>query len=321
MKKIPRALLELMADGDFHSGEKIGELLGISRAAVWKQLQKMEELQLPVESVKGKGYRLAQPLDFLDARQVSELSGLSLPVQVYDELDSTNAFLLRGLQDRRVEPGVCVLAESQSSGRGRRGRNWHSPYGRNVYFSLLWQFDRGMAALDGLSLLIGLSLLEALQDMELDLSLKWPNDVLSNKRKLAGVLLEASGETHGPCHVVIGVGINVNQPETMTTGIDQPWTSLLQLTGQYHNRNALVAKLLGSLSAKLPAFDRDGFAPFADSWRAVDAYAGREVVLTLGDREVFGVANGVSDNGELRLETASGVQHYNGGEVSLRLTL
>lgn len=324
MKKIPHELLSLMADGEFHSGEKIGEVLGVSRAAVWKQLQKLEALQLPVESVKGKGYRLKDKLDFLCHETISAYLADTVPVEleVHHQLDSTNAHLLRRLQQGPPGKGYCVLAETQSNGRGRRGRVWQSPYGRNLYFSMHWQFEQGMTSLDGLSLLVGLSVARALQARaDNSLLLKWPNDVLYKKSKLAGVLLEVTGDPTGLCHVVIGVGININWQSEAATGIDQPWTSLMQITGDWHDRNKIMAEILGNLHDNLPVFEKQGFAPFVNDWQELDAFAGQEAVLKQGDDSIFGIAKGVTEKGELQLLTDSGVQVFNGGEVSLRLKL
>lgn len=327
LKKVPQTLLRLMADGQFHSGEEIGELMGISRAAVWKQLQKLEELGLAFESVKGKGYRLLDVLDFLDEEAIAACLADVQPkpqIHIHDVIDSTNAELLRLLtQSPLPQQACCVLAEMQQAGRGRRGRQWVSPYGRNLYFSMLWSFERGMASLDGLSLLVGLCVLKAMQPRVLQtLQLKWPNDVLADRQKLAGILLEIVGDPTGLCHVVIGIGVNVNwQKDGRASGIDQPWTSLSALAGQAVERNSLVAALLRELLVVLPRFAQQGFAPFADAWQQHDAFAGQEVMLQSGEQVVLGVAAGVGEKGELKLLTAQGVQLFHGGEVSLRRRL
>lgn len=325
-KKIPQHLLALMSDGEFHSGEKIGELLGVSRAAVWKQLQKLEELGLSFESIKGKGYRLETQLDFMSAADISALLIKTYPVpeiSVHEVIDSTNAEILRLIQTNTISKGHTVLAEMQQTGRGRRGRQWVSPFGRNVYLSMLWSFERGMASLDGLSLVVGLCVVKALQRQSAKrLELKWPNDVLCEGKKLAGILLEVVGDPTGLCHVVIGIGINVNWKKNgVSTGIDQPWTSLLEINDAYMDRNPLVAALINELLQALPVFDDQGFAYFADEWQQYDAFIGKEVVIQMGDNMIVGVAAGVTDKGELKLQTPQGIQTYNGGEVSLRKKL
>ncbi len=325
-KTIPKTLLQTLADGEFHSGEELGEQLGVSRAAIWKHLQKIERLGLGVESVRGKGYRLRQKIDFLSRPTVEKQ--LSLKAQVselhlYDVLDSTNAHILRLLQEEKLGKGYCVCAEMQESGRGRRGREWHSPFGQNLYVSFLWRFEQGMTALDGLSLVVGLSLVRALKSVsDKTYQLKWPNDLLYRGQKLAGILLEVVGDPTGICHVVMGVGINVNSSKDSTDKtIDQPWTSLYDIEGQLVDRNLLLAELLNALSETLPMFEKQGFSAFVEEWKLHDAFFGEEVFVQLGDKAIYGVADGVSHTGELRLLNYEGVKLFNGGEVSLRRKL
>jgi len=244
--------------------------------------------------------------------------GVDTDLSVYTEIDSTNAELLRRLQFDQAAMGSVVLAESQLAGRGRRGRNWVSPLGKNLNFSMSWSFNTGVASLDGLSLLVGLSLIESLRSLGLkDAQLKWPNDVLVGNKKLAGILLEITGDPTGLCHVVIGVGVNVHMKNTIDV-IDQPWASVGHLLDGEVNRNDLVVSLVAELTSNLKQFEMHGFKPFADHWKAYDSFYNQEVVVLLGEKRLFGVARGVTDSGELMLETDEGVQVFNGGEVSLR---
>ena len=317
-KKIPDELLELLNDGEFHSGEAIGRVLGISRAAVWKQLQKFDALGLALESVKGKGYRLLDVVDALSVEQASEgLAGIN--IEVFQEIDSTNAEILRRVSAAEVASGSVVVAEQQAAGRGRRGREWVSPFGKNLYFSMLWNFSGGAASLDGLSLVVGISVVEALESLGVkDAGLKWPNDVLVGNKKLAGVLLEIAGDATGLCHVVIGVGLNVNMRMGESHGITQAWTSLAQCLGEAQNRSAVLNKVLQRLLENVAMFESEGLRPFAKTWLAYDAFAEKEVVVTLGDRQIFGVAKGITDAGLLRVDVEGEIKTFNGGEVSLR---
>ena len=328
VKRIPKELLIMLADGRFHSGDALGKALGISRAAVWKQLQKLEEMQLQLESVKGKGYRLRHGLDFLDSAKIAGFTpGVKEQnIVIHDELDSSNAELLRIMQQSKLSSGHCILTEMQHSGRGRRGRQWLSPYGCNIYLSMLWRFERGMAALDGLSLVVGLAVAKSVyQVLALDVQLKWPNDVLYRQRKLAGILLEVVGDPNGLCDVVIGIGVNVNWARQgqgqAAVPINQPWTSLLEINGNTTDRNHLTGVLIERLERYLTDFDRHGFLPFADAWAEHDAYRNSEVMLELGERHIYGLAAGVNNKGELLIETEAGQQAFNAGEVSLRLAL
>ena len=317
-KKIPQALLQLLSDGEFHSGEAIGQVLGVSRAAVWKKLQKFDALGLRLESVKGKGYRLIDVVHSLDAQVITaDLADVS--VAIFDELDSTNAELLRRLASGPVASGAVVVAEQQTAGRGRRGREWVSPFAKNIYFSLAWNFSGGAAALDGLSLVVGLSVVEALEALGVQgAALKWPNDVLLDDKKLAGVLLEIAGDATGLCHVVIGVGLNVNMALGEAHGITQAWTSLQQSMGQVMDRSQVLNALLLRLIANVKRFETEGLAPFAQAWLRYDAFIEKEVAVSLGERQIIGIAKGITDKGLLQLEVNGELQTFNGGEVSLR---
>lgn len=330
-KKIPDVLLRLMSDGQFHSGEAVGSALGVSRAAVWKQLKKLEDLGLELESVKGKGYRLLSSVDILSvddillalADVIDGLDTVGLPVvEVVQEVDSTNAELLRRLVTGVVVSGTTLVAERQTAGRGRRGREWISPFGKNLYFSSVWNFSNGAASLDGLSLVVGLSVVQALSELGVRAAqLKWPNDVLVKNKKLAGVLLEISGDATGLCHVVIGVGLNVKMQAGESLGITQAWTSIEQCLGVKVDRNKVLAVVLVRMQANIKLFEKKGLSAFVALWQQYDAFAGEDVVVSMGDRQVFGVAKGISDNGELLLDVEGEVQRFNGGEVSLRRTL
>lgn len=309
-------LLRLLADGRFHSGEELGAQLGISRSAVWKQLQQLElEYGLDLQRVRGKGYRLGQPLSLLCAEQIRQsLPGLNVLVE--ESVDSTNALALRQLG--KFEPPYVVLAEAQTAGRGRRGRQWVSPYGENLYFSLVIRIERAATQLQALSLVVGLVVLRTLQLMGLgDLGLKWPNDLLVSGKKIAGILLELNGDPADICHVVIGIGINANM--TSGKGVDQPWTSILGETGRLADRTRLAATLAEQLEQALEQHRELGFSAFHREWERHHLWQGREVRLISGVHEVSGTALGVTGEGALRMLVDGVEQVYSGGELSLRL--
>jgi len=218
-------LLKLLKDGRFHSGQALGAALGVSRSAVWKQLQQLEvEFGLVIHKVRGRGYQLASPLVLLSELEIAAATpSTSWPVHVYDSIDSTNAEALRLVGKGVVAPFV-VVAERQTAGRGRRGRQWVSPFAENIYYSLLLRIDGGMRQLEGLSLVVGLAVLQALRELGIaGAGLKWPNDVLVDNKKIAGILLELVGDPADVCHVVLGVGINVDMQGADL--VDQLWTS------------------------------------------------------------------------------------------------
>lgn len=315
-------LLSLLADGDFHSGEALGRELGISRTAVWKQLQKLGDRGVEVETVRGRGYRLTRPLELLDpALLESELAALGCGgryhIDVRDAVDSTNAVVTTLAAGAGLVP--VSTAERQTAGRGRRGKPWVSPYASNLYFSLLWQFEGGAAALEGLSLAVGVGLARVVSALDApDVALKWPNDVHYRGKKLAGILLELQGDPDGRCGVVIGVGVNVSMPGAAAAAIDQEWTDLTTIALQLPGRNALLARVLAELHAVISGFEREGFAVFRDEWQALDAYADSKVCLRSGDTAIEGVARGVSERGALLLERDGRLEPFSGGELSLR---
>ncbi len=321
-----RSLLSILADGKFHSGRELGEVIGISRSAIWKHIRRLEEGGLEIYSVKGRGYRVPGGLELLDLDKiktglksdaVAQLSKLELELSI----PSTNELAMRQTQSRDCH-GELYLAEQQSAGRGRRGRVWVSPFARNLYFSLVWRFEQGTAALEGLSLLVGLAMVKAMETLSIEgVQLKWPNDLLYQGRKLAGILLEVNGEASGQCQVVIGVGINVEMPRDTGENIDQPWIDLKTITGEAVSRNLLLAEILNELIMRLNVFEREGFSGLLDEWHAYHAMQDEYIVLQVGEKLIDGVRREVGGSGALLLQTASGVQPYHGGEISIQRSL
>lgn len=311
-------LLTLLKDGRFHSGEALGAVLGVSRSAVWKQLQLLEsELNLTVYKVRGRGYRLAEPLLLLDAEKIASLAVREpWPAVVLDDIDSTNAEALRLVAAGQAAP-FLVLAERQSAGRGRRGRAWSSPFAQNLYYSLVLRVEGGMRQLEGLSLVVGLAVRQTLLALGVaSAGLKWPNDVLVDNRKVAGILLELVGDPADVCHVVLGIGINVNM---QSADIDQAWTSLHLETGHMVDRNRLAALLGDNLRICLERHHQEGFSALQSEWESAHLWQGRPVSLIAGSNSVDGVVLGVDHQGALRLDVDGIEKSFSGGELSLRL--
>jgi BirA family biotin operon repressor/biotin-[acetyl-CoA-carboxylase] ligase len=314
-----QSLLRLLQDGQFHSGEELGAAVGVSRAAIWKRLQALEaEFDLQIHKVRGRGYRLEAPLSLLDNDSLCASS--TYPITLLQQVDSTNAQAMRHLASGAVPP-FLVIAEQQTAGRGRRGRSWASPFGENLYYSLVLRVSGGMRQLEGLSLVVGLALLQALRDAgAADAGLKWPNDLLVGGRKIAGILLELSGDPADVCHVVIGIGVNINMRVTpQGEVIDQPWTSLRQVLGEQVDRNVFVAGLNRQLERYLQLHQVQGFAALREQWEANHLWQGRVVVLAAGAQTIQGRVLGVDDTGALRLQIDGQEKVFSGGELSLRL--
>ena len=317
-------LLKVLSDGDFHSGEEIGALLGVSRVAVWKKLNKVTSLGLSVESIKGKGYRIPGGIDLLDKEFItSQISPANLPhlsdFRIFHQIESTNDYLMDVAAKGNCHGHIC-LAESQTAGRGRRGRLWHTPFAGSICLSMGWEFDSGVSMVEGLSLAVGVALVSALSQCGIDgLKLKWPNDIYFDDEKLGGVLIEVSGDLSGLCKVIIGIGINVAVPVETAVKIDQDWTELSAISEKRLSRNSITARIIEELLLLLSTYKQNTFSAYRAKWELLDVYRDREVLLSIGEQTVCGCAEGVSDRGELRLKTSDGVEYFCGGEVSLRV--
>lgn len=308
-------LLNLLADGEFHSGEQLGDELAISRAAISQQIKGLKNLGLDIFSVTGKGYRLARPLELLDAERLNALSGA--PVHCVAVIDSTNQYMMSRLAD--WQKGECVLAECQTAGRGRRGRAWVSPFAGQLIMSMYWRLEAGMAAAMGLSLVVGVVLAEALQTQGYEqIGLKWPNDLYIDGAKLAGILVEMSATAGGSCHLVIGAGLNLAMPSEFAEQVGQAWTALSAQPGGPLRRNELTAEVIGRLRAALTCFELQGMAPFVERWNQLDIYRDQPIRLWLGEQQIEGIGRGIDGQGGLLLERDGRLETYVGGEVSVR---
>jgi BirA family biotin operon repressor/biotin-[acetyl-CoA-carboxylase] ligase len=313
--KVPLKIISLLADGEFHSGEQLGESLGMSRAAINKHVQTIREWGLDVFTVPGKGYSLPAPINLLDAERILGLLE-DKRVTVLPVVDSTNQYLLDRLAE--LTSGDACIAEYQQAGRGRRGRQWISPFGANLYLSMFWRLEQGPAAAMGLSLVIGIVMAEVLQRLGAEqVRVKWPNDLYLNDRKLAGILVELTGKTGDAAQLVLGAGINMAMRETNASQIDQRWINL-QEAGITIDRNELAAKLLNELRNSLRQFEIDGLTPFISRWRKLDNFIDRPVKLLIGEQQVFGIARGIDQQGALLLEQEGVIKPFIGGEISLR---
>lgn len=319
-------LIRRLSDGEFHSGQQLGEKLGVSRAAVWKQLRKLEDLGIAMEAVKGQGYRLTQPLELLDGPDIVAALGpdarhLLTRLFVEDTLPSSNEFLRERFRQGAGHGEVC-LVEQQSAGKGRRGRVWTTPWGRTLMCSIGWRFESGVAALEGLSLASGVVLAQVLEGHGMRPALKWPNDVLlplssGGFGKLAGILVEISGDAVGPCEVVLGMGINVDLPDEFRATIDQP-VACVHDHAHGLSRNRLAAELLDGLLAMLAGFEAQRFAVWQSAWNRLHAFAGSEVEVIRGERHEIMVAGEVDESGNLWVQGDAGHERLVGGEISVR---
>ena len=327
-KPLTFSLLRLLADGEFHSGEVLAKRLGVSRASVNNALHGIEQYGLHLYSVRGRGYCLNNPPQWLDAAQVNDYlatNACDFHIEIVGSAPSSNTLLLQRAA-QGASHGSVIAVEWQSGGRGRLGRTWHSGIGNALTFSLLWRFDCGLSGLSGLSLATGVALMRTLQVFEVrGASLKWPNDVLGAGGKIAGILIEAQGDMLGPSAVVMGIGMNLTLPQQVLLRIDQPVSALTQLTDVLPQRNLLLATLLRELAVVLREFTAEGFTGLREEWEGYHMFHNKPVQLMLPDgNRVRGIVRGVNQDGALLLELASvasrlaEIRVFHAGEISLR---
>jgi BirA family transcriptional regulator, biotin operon repressor / biotin---[acetyl-CoA-carboxylase] ligase len=235
-------------------------------------------------------------------------SDFPMTVSVFESIDSTNAYLLSLAKKSDFSSGCHLcFAEHQSAGRGRLGRTWESPPLENLYFSGLWRFNRSPLALSGLSLVIALIWCEVLHalDETLQPQAKWPNDIILNHKKLAGILLEVNVSAPNQCDVVVGMGVNVNSI-TLPTSIEKPWTSLYLETEQVFDRHDLIFLFLDRFFQAMSQFNVTGFKSFEEKWRVYDYLFEKEIKIQESEKHFQGIGRGVNHQGHLLLEQADG---------------
>lgn len=322
MNSLTFPILRHLADGKFHSGEVLAQQFKVTRVTVWNAIQHAQQLGVAIFSVRGRGYKLSKALTFLDEAEIRYAIGMQrawFKLIILDEVDSTNTYLLRQATKGAAHI-TCVAAHVQTQGRGRRGRTWISNLGASLTFSLLWRFQCGAAALSGLSLAVGVALIRALRDFNIEQAqLKWPNDILINQQKLAGILIDLQGDMDGPSAAVIGVGVNIDLPEAVKGRIDQPVTDLASVSRQPIQQSHLLGVLLKHLAVVLGEFEQVGFSGLRHEWLSYHAYQFKPVRMAMPDgRTLDGVVQDVTEDGILLVETAIGLQRFSAGEISLR---
>lgn len=306
MRPLAYQLLAELSQEHFISGVALAQKFGVSRSAISDALKDAGKAGIKIFSLTRRGYRLGSAIDLLNIDVVRKALGgqaRRLDVDIVLTIGSTNTELLaRGAAG--AASGTCVAAEMQTAGRGRRGRVWQSKFAGSLTYSLLWRFEKGAAELGGLSLMVGLALARALRAAGVsDAMLKWPNDVLVNGEKLAGILIETQGDMLGPTVAVIGVGVNIGLPESLKLLIDQPATDVLSHVGKFSSRNDLLALMLRELVVALDQFSQHGFKVFKDDWTTLHALHGQLITVRQSHSAAYdAVVKDVGNDGSLIVE-------------------
>jgi BirA family transcriptional regulator, biotin operon repressor / biotin---[acetyl-CoA-carboxylase] ligase len=314
-------LVVILSDGQFHSGEYLAEQLGVSRTAIWKLINKLQSWQIAIFAVRGKGYKIPDGLTLIDSeylrRAVGEKAKLLSEIKVLPTVDSTSSYMTQWWKEQPGVGKICI-SEHQTAGRGRKGRKWVSPFGANLYFSIGLSLPMGLSALGGLSLAVGIGLTKLLnQYTDRKVSLKWPNDILVDGRKLAGILVEASGDSTDNSFLNIGIGINWAMDD-QEEQIDQPWANLKSVLAIEIDRNQLLTNILLEIDQLLDRYIEQGFQGFRRDWAEQSAFYGRPIVLHTRNGMVSGVETGVDRSGAIIIKTSEGDKSFYSGEVSLR---
>jgi BirA family transcriptional regulator, biotin operon repressor / biotin---[acetyl-CoA-carboxylase] ligase len=310
-------VVNILNDGEYHDGTTIGEKLQMTRSAVWKTIKKLESYQIKLDSVKGKGYALLEPLVLLDVKKIKKNIVRPVEINVFESVDSTNEFLKTFKNNKTIK--IC-LAEKQTHGKGRLNREWFSPFAKNIYMSCLYPFRKDISELSGLSLVMSLAIVDTLKNIGVskNLSVKWPNDIVYDNKKISGSLIEIQAETHGACHAVIGVGVNVNMLNVERGCITQEWTSLQRVLNTYIDRNDLCARLINNLLDYLHRFETQGFLPFVAEWKSADCLTDQMISVSNVNETIEGRMTGINEQGHLLLQLKNGkTRAFSSGDTSI----
>ncbi len=314
---IQEKVLSALADGKFHSGEQLATEIGVTRAAIWKSVKQLELEGAKIDAVRGKGYRIFAGLDLLDKQILSDgLSELvsSNNIHLFRSIASTNQFLLNLDSDGVTH--IC-LSEYQSSGRGRLGRNWHSPFAQNIYLSIKKIISLPIESLSGLSLAVGVGVAQALKKLGVaEVKLKWPNDLRVEQKKAGGILVEIARSQPIGTELVIGIGLNWDMPENQQ--IDQAWVNLKSFANKGISRNTVVISVIQNVLYAVEEFAVNGFNELRAVWQQFDEFVGQDVKLLMGSKVVQGHYMNVDASGAVELKIDGELKRFVGGEISLR---
>lgn len=320
MKKLSPNLIKITSilnDGAYHDGTSLGEALGLTRSAIWKIIKKLQTYDIHIDSIKGKGYAFLEPVILLSANKIAKKISEKIDITVFESVASTNDYLKSLKPDKKIK---ACLAEQQTKGKGRLNREWYSPFGRNIYLSLLYPFQKDVSELSGLSMVTSLAIVNTLKEFGInkDMYVKWPNDIIYANKKISGSLIEIQAETHGSSRAIIGIGINVNMLNDKEEQISQAWSSMQKVLGVYIDRNELATALLNNLLDYLNRFERQGFLAFMNEWMQMDCLTNQFIAVKNLNQKSEGTVTGINEQGHLLLKLADGrVRAFSSGDTTI----
>lgn len=326
-------LASLLNQPGVQSDVLLGQALGVSADAIQEYIQTLIAVGLPIIVSPDQGYRLEPGVRLLDADAIAseiisdnpDYQGCFSSLEVKQSLPSTNDHLL-SQEFEYAKMRVCAT-EVQLAGRGRRGNDWQSSPYRNIMLSVSWSFSNWPETITGLGLAVAQTVAELLNAQalnnptqnSLDVKIKWPNDLMVCDDKLGGILIDVSGEASGNCNVVIGLGLNVHQPDWSQSNSDYRWCDL-KSHDLAVDRNVLIARIVSAWLAMLKEFEITGFKPLAQRWNKLSSHAGKAIRVGEHDNHIQGKMVGVDTVGALLLEDDDGKIHrFSDSNVSVRL--
>ncbi len=313
-----KMILSILKDGEYHSGQEIANTLHVSRTSIAKYIHTLQNLGLDIYTIKGRGYAVPYNIDLLDEELINKECG-GAAIKTFDMIDSTNRYMMTYLDE--FHQGSCILAETQTMGVGRSNTSWISPFGAQLILSMYWNCDKS-TSMAGLSLAVGLATIKTLEYFGVkDIGLKWPNDIYSNQKKLAGILVESKASILYGFQIVIGVGINLINTKVMESNHLES-IGLESLTDHHISKNELAISLIKEYRKTLTYFEQNGFNNMRPEWNSRDIYKNYKVRLIDKHTNTLiteGIERGVNENGSILIENSRGIlEAFHIGDMSLR---
>lgn len=314
-------LTQLLSDMHSHDENTLSKILQISHNAIYKIIKKLEHYGVAICTLQNNHYTLLEPLILLDSNKIHIEFIDEIEIIIVESIDSTNNYFKTHLPLKKMS---CCFAEIQTQGKGRLNRTWHSPFGKNIYLSCHYKFQKELKKLAGLSLVMSLAVVTVLRELGLaeGVSVKWPNDVLYHGKKIAGILIDMRTESQEYNEVIIGIGLNVNMMSDekflSAEPILQLWTSLREALGVSFDRNYVASVLIQQLYLYIQRFEQKNLMDFLKEWQAVDSLMNKQVTLNFSNMPVTGIASGINSEGHLLLHLQNGeIRAFSSGEAFL----